>query len=690
MKITLVKHTDQSRTRRVLELSLLMDSMKTENQQKPVTRLRQVLPYYRPGERCEPARQLPRILFAIAMRRKSHAPLTVYNGLVLLSVAQLADLREAEALRNQAAELPSTLAAFIGSSGHTVKILVSYCRPDGTLPDERQQMEWFHAHAYRHAARYYQFHLQHDISLRLPGLEEGCRLSYDPDLYYNPQVKPTPLPQPLGMPAEPTYTEVKKEEKDPLTRLMPGYERYKILSVLFHTSLQEAWKHAGKEEDMQPFLLRLARNCYHSGIPEADAVKWTLNHGSLPVKEPEVRLTFRTTYTLSSHFGKKPCMPPEMSLQHQLEDFMKRHYDLRFNSMLETVEYRDRSSFYRNFKPVDERALNSMVIRAQKEGITVWDRDVKRYLRSEQVPLHHPIEEYLDQLPRWDGKDHIRELAARVPCDNPHWPDFFHTWFLSMVAHWKQMDPKHGNSTSPVLTGPQGCGKSSFCIGLLPPELHLFYTDSIDFARKRDVELALHRFALINLDEFDQIDNKHQSYFKNVIQKSAVNTRKAYQTCIERLQCYASFIATSNHTDLLSDLSGSRRFIVVKITGPIDHEQPVDHAQLYAQAVAELRGKARYWFTARDEKVLVESNREFEKQTVDEQLFLHYFRAAEKDEPGARSMQAVEIMEYIQRRSRVKLSHTHLTYFGRVMKKLEIPCRHTREGNFYDVVELNP
>ena len=72
-----------------------------------------------------------------------------------------------------------------------------------------------------------------------------------------------------------------------------------------------------------------------------------------------------------------------------------------------------------------------------------------------------------------------------------------------MVAHWQGRDKQHGNSLSPLLVGGQGCGKSTFCFNLLPPDLNKYYTDSIDFSKKRDAELYLTRFGLINIDEFD-------------------------------------------------------------------------------------------------------------------------------------------------------------------------------------------
>lgn len=91
-----------------------------------------------------------------------------------------------------------------------------------------------------------------------------------------------------------------------------------------------------------------------------------------------------------------------------------------------------------------------------------------------------------------------RDLAERVPCDNPHWGQLFRRWFLSTVAHWRGVDKNHANSTSPILIGPQAYRKSTFCRLILPPCLQAYYTDSIDFSRKRDAELYLNRFLLIN------------------------------------------------------------------------------------------------------------------------------------------------------------------------------------------------
>ena len=123
--------------------------------------------------------------------------------------------------------------------------------------------------------------------------------------------------------------------------------------------------------------------------------------------------------------------------------------------------------------------MASIAMNAHYEGLKLWDKDVVRYLNSDHVPVYQPIEEFLYDLPHWDGKDHIGDLAKRVPCDHPHWAQLFRRWFLSMIAHWRGMGKNHANSTSPILIGPQAYRKSTFCRLILPPCLQAYYTDTL-------------------------------------------------------------------------------------------------------------------------------------------------------------------------------------------------------------------
>ena len=677
---------------RNLELSIVLNAMKTENSRKPVTTLRQNIPYLTPGIKSLAAEKIPVVLFGVTLKRDDERiGVATYAGLVLLSIGNLIGYAEAAAIRDRAAGFPQTLASFVGSSGRSVKIVVPFTLSDGSLPKTERHMRLFHAHACLRAGRYYEAQLQLPVEWKEEGCptpEQGCRVSYDPDLYYNPDALPIRLEQPLQMPAPVTTREAHDAETDPLLRMAPGYERYKRISLLYETSLTDTFRQVGPEdggdEGRKKFIVHLARKCRQSAIPEEDAVRFALIHPFGREQEMELRATFGNVYRKEKHCSVRPCMPRRMLVAMQMEEFMTRRYELRFNRMKGCKEYRERHSLFTDYRPVTAEAVKSICFEAQLEGISAIEYDVQRYVDSRRVSHYWPIEEFLFDLPHWDGQDRIRALADCVPCENKEWRDFFYIWFLSMVAHWLQMDREHANSTSPLLVGPQGCRKSSFCQSLLPPELRPYYVDGIDLGSRKDAEMALNRFALINLDEFDSIPASRQPYLKNLLQKAKVTLRKPYGESMEEMRRFASFIATSNTFSLLTDTTGSRRFIGGEGKGMIRIE-PIDYPQLYAQAVSALREGERYWFTPEEEVLLNRNNRMFEKRPLLEELFLHYFRIPEEEEV-CEPLSAPEILMTISKQSKIDLTETKLRLFGLLMQKYNVRKKMKKDRKYYYVI----
>ena len=404
-------------------------------------------------------------------------------------------------------------------------------------------------------------------------------------------------------------------------------------------------------------------------------------------QEELIRQMIGNIYTECKGFGKNISLTKEQQLALQTEEFMKRRYEFRHNTQIGEVEYRERLSFRFRFNPLDKRALNSIALDAQMEGIPLWDRDISRYIYSNRVPVFNPLEDFLYRLPAWDGKDRIRALAATVPCKNPYWMDLFHRWFLNMVSHWKGSNKKYANSVSPLLVGPQGTRKSTFCRSIMPPSERSYYTDSIDFSRKKDAELYLNRFALINIDEFDQVSSTQQGFLKHLLQKPTANLRKPYGTSVRELRRYASFIGTSNQKDLLTDPTGSRRFICIEVTDPIDTNVTIDYRQLYAQAMHLLYKNERYWLNDEDEAVLRQSNSEFEQISPLEHLFHCNFSSATNEKEGE-WMTAMDIFNYLQENTRDKLSINKINWFGRILRKLNIPKKTSTRGTLYHVTKL--
>lgn len=684
-------------TMRTLDINLQIETMKHETKAHPVSNLRTSIRYASPDSRLDDAKKLGKVIPAATFRKTVNGiQMTTYNGIIQIEVNHLANLMEVNRVKQEATELSQTYLAFMGSSGHSVKIWVRFTRPDKSLPQNREEAEIFQAHAYRKAVSLYQPALSYSIELKNPTLEQCCRQTYDPELYYNPDSTIMYMRQPLEMPSETTYQEAVQAETSPFKRLIPGYDSLETLSALFEAALNKACQSLSElqpgiyprsDEDLKPLLIQLAENCFKAGIPEEETARWAIAHFYNQKKEFLIRQTVQSVYTIAKGFGKKSPLSAEQELELRTEEFMQRRYEFRYNTMTTVTEYRERNTFCFCFRPLSSRVRNSIAMNARLEGLSLWDRDVIRYLDSDRIPIFNPIEDFLFGLDvRWDGRDRIRELAARVPCNNRHWADLFYRWFLNMVAHWRQTDRKYANCTVPLLIGPQAYRKSTFCRSLLPPELQAYYTDRIDFSNKRDAEISLNRFALINMDEFDQNRVNQQAFLKHILQKPIVNVRRPHGTATQEMRRYASFIGTSNHKDLLTDTSGSRRYIVVDVTGPIDCS-PIDYEQLYAQAMHDLYKGERYWFDPEDEKVMNESNQEFQVMPIAEQLFHEYFRAATEGEECEQFL-AIEILEQVQHDSKIRVSDCNIIQFGRILQKNRVPSVHTKRGNVYRVVRI--
>ncbi len=686
MKITKQTLYKKQIGRRTLTIEDAVELIKSDETKTKIEVFRQRLRTAYPNVHYPFTDKLPKLLFAGVFRKEG---IKEYTGLVLLEVNHLRNTEEAEQVKQKVADYPQTLLAMVGSGGKSVKFVVPYTRPDGSLPTDRKEAELFHAHACRHALKTYEPRLSYPIELKRPDLEQGCRLSHDPEVYYNPNALAIHLEQPTAMPDESTFQE-NYEKRQPQKHIGETlYDHYRYVSIQYELALGYAvQKHGnlGANFDFKPLITTIGERCFGAGIGEEDCVKWTLLYLERFLSEVEIRETLHHIYQVQEGFGETEIRKDDQLQALQTREFMNRRYEFRYNTMTDAPEYRERHSFCFEFRPVTARVLNSIAQNALEEGLQLWDRDVRRYIYSDRVKDYAPIESYLKALPRWDGKDRIRPLAARIPCDNPRWQELFYRWFLSMVAHWQGRDGKHGNSVSPLLVGGQGCGKSTFCLNLLPPELKIYYTDSIDFSKKRDAELYLTRFALVNIDEFDQVSNRHQGFLKHLLQKPVVNIRKPYASQVEAVKRYASFIATSNHTDLLSDPSGSRRFICIEVKGMIENTQPIEYTQLYAQALAALDNNERYWLTHEEEQIQMQANENFSQTPLYEDLYFKYFRAASSREEG-KEMSAGEIYLELQNKSGVKLPMGQITYFGRFLVKQGVPVRKAARGRVYWVVE---
>lgn len=368
-----------------------------------------------------------------------------------------------------------------------------------------------------------------------------------------------------------------------------------------------------------------------------------------------------------------------------LQRFLDTACELRFNVLTEVTEIRLRGQ--EEFRPLTDRTRNALCVQAHHAGISCWDRDLTRITESGHVPDYHPFRGYFDTLPEWDGRDRLTGLAARVSPDEG-WCRMFHRWMLGVAAQWAGFgDGLHAQSVAPLLVSDeQGFGKSTFCRALMPPALAAYYTDSVNLAQQDKMERLLVEAGLVNLDEFDRIPASRQPQLKNLMQLSALNLRRAYRKHTSRLPRVASFIGTSNSRELLTDPTGSRRFICVSVDRPIDTEG-IDHAQVYAQLKAELKAGGRYWFSKEEEAEIQRNNLPFYRTTPAEEIFLHCFRLPDGQEQG-RLRSLPELMSVLRRRFPGMASEIKMRTLARTLVAAGVKKLHTEKGNRYRVVEV--
>jgi len=543
-------------------------------------------------------------------------------------------------IRELAKKLPETVLCFLGGSGKSVKIV---CRGElfgGGLPKGDAGIRQFHLNVYNTARRAYQNQFGFDIEFLEARLDRTVYMSADPEAGFNAEARPFyadterhDLPQPVSI----------SIEED---RLMPGRtltRTYQLNWMFIVETVMGRYFDLPDEEKEATLLMQIASMCLDQGIPKAHAQGLTMLHPVLNRDRLLVEKIFQTVYSVAEqedYRRKHKIRPlksvPEDTIQAmKTEMFLSSNYEMRKNLLTGVAEYREKFSDDQRFKPLTEEVRNTMTIRATELGLKSWDRDVNRFIDSTRIEQYDPVNTWLDKLPKWDGKDHIAELARRVPTNQPHWEKYLRCWLVGMVAQWRESDRQlTGNALTPLLIGRQGCGKTRFCKILLPPELRDYYNDKINFKNEFDLNIALTSFALINIDEFDKTTNSQQIVLKYLLSSSDVKFRPPYGKTIKQYRRYTSFIGTTNQLKPLVDPTGSRRFVCVGVTGNINFEDNLNHRQLFAQALHLFNSGERFWLNDSEIQTLIEENEPFQKLNDLVEMIGETFRQPKETEIG--------------------------------------------------------
>lgn len=377
------------------------------------------------------------------------------------------------------------------------------------------------------------------------------------------------------------------------------------------------------------------------------------------------------------------------SLTKELEAYLLKRFDFRYNCLTGVTEFRPVGEPEFLFRPIDEREMNGMVIDARIQGFSCWRNDLPTLILSTRVESYNPFHLYMKELPCWDGRDRIVPLLKRVS-ENELWIQGGRYWLRAMVSQWMGKQRRYANTLTPILiSDAQGLGKSTFCRQLLPDSLSAYYLDNLNLAAGSFPERKLVKNGLINLDEFDKISEKRQPDLKNLLQMLNVPVYRGKRLGYVMEPRLASFIATTNSRQILTDPTGSRRYLCVEVEREVSKES-LEHKQLYAQLKLEVENGARDYMNSEEETVLQCHNRAFYKHSLLEDVFYACFRQADKEECNDRKgwFTAAEIFKAMHKHNPSALQGISAKQLSYKLVGMGLRARHTNHGNYYLVKRL--
>ena len=344
----------------------------------------------------------------------------------------------------------------------------------------------------------------------------------------------------------------------------------------------------------------------------------------------------------------------------EIEVYLSSYYEFRYNTVLDRTEYRNRSCGH--FAKVGRYEINTLRRGLDcEEGASTSSENLYSIIESSFSPRINPIQEYFKALPLIDIKSvnvssnpvslslkSIPELANCVVVRNSDkWLPYLTKWLVAVVANAMD-DRKCRNHACLVLTGEQGKFKTTFLDLLCPPALYGYsYTGKI-YPQEKDTLTYIGQNLIVNIDDqLKALNKRDENEFKNLITCPMVKYRMPYDKYVEEHPHLASFMASVNGNDFLTDPTGSRRFLPFEVLSiDIEIAKAISMDSVYAEAKALLKSGFRYWFDDDEIAELYRESEDFQVQTAEMELLLRCFEKPTEDE-NYLLMTTTEILIYL-------------------------------------------
>lgn len=599
--------------------------------------------------------------------RQSHS-LIRYNPVITIDVDDLEDGR-IEGVRQALASDPDVLAFFLTPKRHGFKIFL-YLRTEYARRLRQtafsvpvitySELEKHHSLMYEAARLHIEQVTGVEVDVSGKDIGRGFFASFDVQAYFNTELLGEIEEIGTKVVSEKEVSEKKVSEKKnntPLPLETSPWHALEYKKALSTTRRSEKFREGNRDN----FLFVLGNRCFRKDIPEEVAIAFAVR--DFQQDDLDVASAIRNAYRyVSKTQAAVKAKEEKVPVVSRIMDFLSCRYRFRRNVILDRLEFAEITQGGDTevaaerpspvFRPLRAKDLNSIYVNLLTDGVNCSLNTLKAIVDSDYASCFNPFEDYLLNLPAWDGtRDYIGELADTVLTeDREFWRESFRRWLVGSVAC--ALREKKVNQLVLILFGGQGKGKSTWISRLLPPLWNEYYHTGMINPDNKDDMLLLSTRYLINMEEFQGVKAGDLAGLKRIITQDSIIQRKVYDTQAFCFIRHASFIASTNKRRCLQDIDGNRRFLPSSVLS-VDYRKPVDYCGVYSQAMALLDSGYRYWYEG-DEIDGLNLHNELHrlKDPVEENLFV-FFRRALAGDTNVKWMPASAIL-------------THLTIFGKV------------------------
>ena len=355
----------------------------------------------------------------------------------------------------------------------------------------------------------------------------------------------------------------------------------------------------------------------------------------------------------------------------QIKEYLQRKYQFRLNVISNEIEAKETQDKEAPYTVLNE---NDLICELMEGGFTSVESMLIILLRSSFVPKYNPLNNYFKNLSAWDDSmpDYIEELAGYVSAKDQEW---FNYQFKKMLVRVVACGINYikFNKHCFTLQGKQNDGKTSFLRFLCPHSLQDYFKENLDIHNK-DGRLALCQNLFINLDELATFSKTDINRTKAFFTVDKVKERIVYERKPQNFPRIASFLASTNQIEILTDETGNVRWLIFEIDhikhdngGEYGYDKNIDIDLVYSQAFALLKNGFDFKLSPADIAKSEKNNKGYLLRTAEQELIQKYFNPSTKDEEDALFHSATDILESLKE---VAKSQLYKSNIGKALKIL--------------------